>query len=450
MSRGIAGRGLAAWLPTRLDTAAKPRISWQGMLVLAAFWFAIAYLNNTLVSFVIPRLVQGFLRTGSIHPVTVHVAFVSLTLDKNSYVALLDTFGALFAVVWQPAIGSLSDRNRARVGRRRPFIFIGVLGDMVFLTLMAFVTSYWGLMVAYAFFQMASNTVQGPYQGMLPDQVPADQRSEASGYYGGVQLIGTLVGFIVIGALFANALPLALFSCVAVAAVAGAIVLRGVPDVRTTRIDPRPIGKAILLSFAFDVRRYRDFAWLMGSRLLFLMGPAGVITYALYFLQDTFHLPDATASRTTAELLAAVVIFATIASFLGGFAAARLGKKRLVAAACVVGALGAGLEIAVPSIPLVLVFGTIIGISLGTFLSVDWAFMTDLIPKAEAGRFMGLSNIATASAGVFARPILGPVIDAFNNHRTSVVGYRVMWGVVAIFYLLALVLLVPVREIKLE
>jgi MFS-type transporter involved in bile tolerance (Atg22 family) len=289
MSRGIAGRGLAAWLPTRLDTAAKPRISWQGMLVLAAFWFAIAYLNNTLVSFVIPRLVQGFLRTGSIHPVTVHVAFVSLTLDKNSYVALLDTFGALFAVVWQPAIGSLSDRNRARVGRRRPFIFIGVLGDMVFLTLMAFVTSYWGLMVAYAFFQMASNTVQGPYQGMLPDQVPADQRSEASGYYGGVQLIGTLVGFIVIGALFANALPLALFSCVAVAAVAGAIVLRGVPDVRTTRIDPRPIGKAILLSFAFDVRRYRDFAWLMGSRLLFLMGPAGVITYALYFLQDTFH-----------------------------------------------------------------------------------------------------------------------------------------------------------------
>jgi MFS family permease len=76
--------------------------------------------------------------------------------------------------------------------------------------------------------------------------------------------------------------------------------------------------------------------------------------------------------------------------------------------------------------------------------------MTDLIPKAEAGRFMGLSNIATASAGVFARPILGPVIDAFNNHRTSVVGYRVMWGVVAIFYLLALVLLVPVREIKLE
>jgi MFS family permease len=420
------------------------------MLVLAAFWFAIAYLNNTLVSFVIPRLVQGFLRTGSIHPVTGHVAFASITLDKNSYVALLDTFGALFAVVWQPAIGALSDRNRSRLGRRRPFIFVGVLGDMVFLTGMALVTSYWGLILAYAFFQMASNTVQGPYQGMLPDQVPEDQRSEASGYYGGVQLIGTVVGFVVVGAFFANALPLALYSCVAVAAVAGAIVLRGVPDVLTTHIDEHPVGRTILLSFAIDLRRYRDFAWLMGSRLLFLMAPAGISTYALFFLQDTFHLSEASASTTTAELLAAVVVFATLAAFTAGFAASRFGKKRLVAAACLIGALGAGLEIITPSIPLVLLVGVIIGISLGSFLSVDWAFMTDLIPKAEAGRFMGLSNIATASAGVFARPILGPIIDAFNNHRTSAAGYRVMFGVVTAFYLVAFLLLQPVREIKVE
>jgi MFS family permease len=103
-----------------------------------------------------------------------------------------------------------------------------------------------------------------------------------------------------------------------------------------------------------------------------------------------------------------------------------------------------------PSIPLVLAFGTIVGISLGIFLSVDWAFMTDLIPKAEAGRFMGLSNVATASAGVFARPILGPIIDSFNHHRTSAAGYRVMFGIVAVFYLIALAALQPVREIKVE
>ena len=37
--------------------------------------------------------------------------------------------------------------------------------------------------------------------------------------------------------------------------------------------------------------------------------------------------------------------------------------------------------------------------------------MTDIIPKASSGRYMGLSNVATASAGVLAVAIGGTVID---------------------------------------
>src|SRR2546421_6067752 len=98
----------------------------------------------------------------------------------------------------------------------------------------------------------------------------------------------------------------------------------------------------------------------------------------------------------------------------------------------------------------VLVFGDTLGMSLGTFLSVDWALMTDLIPKAEAGRYMGVSNIATASAGLIARPLLGPIIDAFNNNRTSAAGYRAMFGIVTGLFLIALLPLQPGREIKID
>ena len=37
------------------------------------------------------------------------------------------------------------------------------------------------------------------------------------------------------------------------------------------------------------------------------------------------------------------------------------------------------------------------GSASGAFLSVDWALMTDIIPKASAGRYMGLSNIVEAT-----------------------------------------------------
>jgi hypothetical protein len=55
-----------------------------------------------------------------------------------------------------------------------------------------------------------------------------------------------------------------------------------------------------------------------------------------------------------------------------------------------------------------------------------------------------------AGHGLIARPILGPIIDAFNNNRTSAVGYRVMFGIVTGFFFFALLTLQPVREIKVE
>lgn len=417
------------------------------MLVLSAFWFAIAYVMQPLGGNIIPLLVTRFT-----HPITLHLGAVGIPLDVNTYVSVLDTIGAAFAIVWQPAVGALSDNSHFVLGRRRPYIAIGVVGDIVFLTVIAFVTSYWGLLLAYVFFQMASNTAQGPYQGMLPDQVPEDQRGEASGYYGMMNMVGTIFGFVVVGAILipTHHVRVAILTLPLVIAVAGALVIFGVPDRRRASAPAQPLGRSVLLSFAIDIRTYRDFAWLMVSRLFFLMGVVGISTYAFNFIRFTFHYSEGQASLYSSALQAIVVVFAAVLAMTAGFLAERFGKKRLVAAACVIGSAGSVCLIFAPTLPWILAFGIILGAALGVFLSVDWAFMTDLIPKSEAGRYMGVSNIATASAGFIARPILGPVIDAFNNNRTSAVGYRVMFAIVTVFFAVAFVALRPVRQIKVD
>ena len=435
------------FLKTQHESEARQHLSWRGLLVLSAFWFAIAYVNQPLTGNIIPLLVARFT-----HPMTAHLGPIALPLDVNTYVSLLDTVGAAFAIIWQPAIGAISDNSRFGLGRRRPFIALGVVGDIIFLTLIAVVTSYWALLLVYVCFQIASNTAQGPYQGMLPDQVPADQRGEASGYYGLMNMLGTIVGFLVVGALLipTHHLRLAILTLPVVIAIAGALVIFGVPDRRRTTAPSQPLGRSVLLSVAIDTRRYRDFAWLMVSRLFFLMAPVAIGTYAFNFIRYTFNYSEGKASLYASALQATILVFAAVLCMTAGFLAERYGKKRLIAAACVIGALGSTLLIFAPSLPWILGFGLIVGVSLGIFLSVDWAFMTDLIPKSEAGRYMGVSNIATASAGLIARPILGPIIDAFNNNRTSAVGYRVMFGIVTGFFLIALLTLRPVREIKVE
>src|SRR5205807_7351406 len=104
---------------------------------------------------------------------------------------------------WQPAIGAISDRSMFAIGRRRPYIAVGALGVVICLSLMAVVPSFWMLFVVYSALQLFSNTAQGPYQGMLPDQVPADQRGQASGYYGALQRVGRVWAAVVMRLLVA-------------------------------------------------------------------------------------------------------------------------------------------------------------------------------------------------------------------------------------------------------
>ena len=75
-------------------------------------------------------------------------------------------------------------------------------------------------------------------------------------------------------------------------------------------------------------------------------------------------------------------------------------------------------------------------------MSVDWALMTDIIPKASSGRYMGLSNVATASSGILAVALGGAVMDAVGGPE----GPRAALWVAVVLMGLGALLLGPVRE----
>ena len=89
----------------------------------------------------------------------------------------------------------------------------------------------------------------------------------------------------------------------------------------------------------------------------------------------------------------------------------RIGRKKVIYASCALGAVGLGIVALAPALPIVYAGVAIYGVSAGIFLAVDWALMTDIIPKASSGRYMGMSNVATASAGVFATAFGGTLMD---------------------------------------
>jgi MFS family permease len=85
--------------------------------------------------------------------------------------------------------------------------------------------------------------------------------------------------------------------------------------------------------------------------------------------------------------------------------------------------------------------GLVIGCGIGFFLTANWALSNQLAPAGEAGKYLGLTNLATAGAGALSR-LFGPVIDGLNALAPgSFMGYTVLFGCSAAFALIGLFLL---------
>jgi MFS family permease len=124
----------------------------------------------------------------------------------------------------------------------------------------------------------------------------------------------------------------------------------------------------------------------------------------------------------------------------------RYGRKPVIYVCTALGAIGVGIIALAPSIPLAILGSAIFGASQGTFLAVDWALMTDIIPRASSGRYMGLSNVVTASSTTIAIILGGPLIDLVNGTAGTGSGPRLEFLFGVGYFILGALLLRPVVE----
>ncbi len=103
--------------------------------------------------------------------------------------------GTIIAMLVQPTVGSISDYTISRWGRRKPYILIGSILDVVFLYGIATSNTILAIAVFFLLLQFSSNFAQGPFQGYVPDLVPAHQVGLASALVGLFNVLGNVAGF---------------------------------------------------------------------------------------------------------------------------------------------------------------------------------------------------------------------------------------------------------------
>jgi MFS family permease len=360
----------------------------------------------------------------------------------------LTVVGALIAALVQPTIGSISDYTISRWGRRKPYIFIGSVLDVAFLYGIATSNSIVAVAAFMALLQVSANFAQGPFQGYVPDLVPVKQVGLASALVGLFQVLGNAVGFGIGSA--AVATDSFFLGTMALGALELATMVSVVWRVGEGR-SPRPRHGRSWLSiareaWATDILKEHSFLWLVSSRLFFLMGATMLINLSLFYFAQTFGLPQDKAGAANFPVLAAVVVGNILTVLPAGRTSDRIGRKPVIYVACAVAGTGMLIVAVAPIIPIAIVGAALFGAGSGMFLAVDWALMTDIIPKASSGRYMGISNVATATAGIFSLLTGGKLMDIVNGLATYGDGPRAAFLLAVVYFALGALLLRPVVE----
>jgi MFS family permease len=414
------------------EQTAPPRAQAFDLFAINAYWPGLSFMWNSLHLLILPAMLLGFVDNAR----------------KNTALGMLTFVGLIIALLVQPVSGALSDAWPSRFGRRRPLLLLGTLADLACLYLIATARDLGTLAVGYIGLQFTSNIAHGPAQGLMHDRVPLSQMGVASGVKNFFDMAGMVISALVVGRILSseNPDPVPALTVVAALMIAGLLVtLFGVRETPSNAgsVDFRA---GLRQAFHIDLQANTDYWRLVWSRFLFLFGVYGIQAFAQYFVLD--KLQPENAVKLTGDLMAAIVLSLLAFSILAGYLADRVGRKPLHVVAAILVAVGSLLMMTAATPTAVLIFGSIVGAGIGLFITANWALANDLAPAGEAGKFLGLTNLATAGASAASR-LAGPGIDALNAWQPGAfLGYAALFSIGGALALLSLIALRRVPDRK--
>lgn len=360
--------------------------------------------------------------------------------DKELVLGLVMAAGAVVALVVNPVIGLLSDRTCSRFGRRHPWTVAGALVAAAGLLVLAIAPDIAVMILGWCLVQAGLNGMLATLMAALADRVPVIQRAQVGGLVGIAQMLGTVLGALIVDVI--GGLPLAYCACAGIVLLGAAAFTLRTPDARLPEAY-RPTGrlKEVLRELWVSPRRHPDFAWAWGCHFMINLGNGLGTLYLLFFLKDEVHYPDPENGLLIMMGLygAALVLGAIVA---GHFSDASGRRKPYVLMASAVMAIAALLLVIWQTWPVALIASPLLGVGFGMYMAVALAMLTQVLPQAkDRAKDLGVINIASSLPQVIA-PLLTAVILA------TLGGYPGLFGASAVATLLAAALVVQVKSVN--
>ncbi|MFE2875191.1 MFS transporter [Streptomyces roseus] len=357
--------------------------------------------------------------------------------DKVANFGLIAGVSAIFATIFNPVAGALSDRS----GRRNPWILGGGVAALPAMFLLGAAHTILLITIAWCLGQAVMNVYQAALTSVVPDRVPVSARGKASAAVGLGLPLGSTLGALT-GAAFSGDYRTGYLLFGAIAAGAAALFTA---CTREDRLPARaaPPAKDQLAAFTGALRDH-DFRWAFIGRALLVLGYFAVSGYQLYILQDHTVLPAGLEpEEAVAVLMPLTGVAMALSTVLGGYLSDRLDRRKLfVGASALLSALALVIPAVSDSWAAMLAFAAVNGLAFGSYMAVDTALVTMVLPKAQdAARDMGVLNIANAGPQIIA-PFIASVIVSVSG------GYTALFLVAAALAVAGALAVKPIRSVR--
>lgn len=362
--------------------------------------------------------------------------------DATTAFGLVTGFGALFALLFNPIGGRISDLTTARFGRRRTWILFGALAGAVGIVALAFTTAVWQVVVLWSVVQALFNFQSAATTATIADQVPAKRRGGVSGLMGLTIAVGPLLGIAIANGQPAGS-PNQWLIIAGISALLGIVAVLLIKENKPVR-RAQPFGLAgVLQTFWRNPVRYPAFGWAWTVRFLITCAYASG-TYNAFFLIQRFGISTADVGTLVLGISLLSVGLLAVTSVIAGYLSDALKRQKpFVVAAGVLAAIGLTLMATASSVGTVFLASALLGVGTGLFFSIDLALCVRVLPSSEdAGKDLAIINIANSLPQSIV-PFIAPVLLAIG-------GYGAFFGFLAVLGLAGAVAVLKVPEIGQE
>jgi MFS family permease len=403
-----AGRQTTTTLPAALAEPTAPvRRSWIALLFLAniGLWLAIYAPLQVLL----PEQVQ------SLHD---HITKSNVVPSGTDAVLLSVVMGvgAIAGLVANPVVGALSDRTTSARGRRHPWTLACAVIAAAGLLVVAASPAIPVMAVGWFIAELGLGGMLATLTAALPDRVPVSQRGTIGALIGISQMLGTVLGALLVTVIITRMSAGYVACAVIVVGFAAAFTLRTTDVPLPAGYQPDHPVSAALRRLWVSPRAHPDFAWGWVTHFLVNLGNDLGTLYLLYFLSRSAHYHDPQTGLLILMALYAVALLAAGSVF--GPLSDRSGKRKpFIISSAAVMALAAAILAVSPTWHLALVAAPLLGAGFGTYWSAAPALLTQVLPAAvDRGKDVGLINMAYNLPLVVAPLAAGVVLGLMNSY----------------------------------